>query len=183
MGKIQANILMEIMGRPAEHVKQAITTLIEKLGSEKGVKVISKTVHEPKEIKEAKDLFTTFAEATVEFDSLENYFGVIFTYMPSHIEIISPSDFKIANFELNELGNKIIARLHDYDAIVKKTTMDRNIILKKLYEVAPHLFKKPQANLEQSIQAQPQENKEDPKEEKAELKKEKPKEKKKSKKK
>lgn len=142
MEKISATLVLEILGRPAEHIKQALSGLVDKLGSEKGIKVTEKTLHEPVEIAESKDLFTTFAEVSVEFDSLENYFGIIFVYMPAHVEIISPTNFTITNAELNELGNKILARLHDYDAITKKILYEKNFILGKLKEVAPYMFKK-----------------------------------------
>jgi len=141
MEKIQATMIFEILGRPAEHIKTALASLVDKIGAEKGIKVIEKTIHEPTEVKESKDLYTTFAEVSVEFDSLANYFGTIFTYMPANIEIISPVKFDISNLDLNELGNKLIARLHEYDSITKKFIYERNFLLKKLNEVAPHLFK------------------------------------------
>src|SRR3989344_5327945 len=118
--EIKADLVLEILGRPAEHIKNALISLVEKLGTEKGVKINDKKIHEPTQIKEANDLYTTFAEVSVELDSLENYFGIIFAYMPSHIEIISPSEFTLSNAHFNELGNKLIARLHEYDAIAKK---------------------------------------------------------------
>jgi len=141
MEKIRATMIFEILGRPAEHIKTALASLVDKIGAEKGIKVIEKTIHEPTEVKESKDLYTTFAEVSVEFDSLANYFGTIFTYMPANIEIISPVKFDISNLDLNELGNKLIARLHEYDSITKKFIYERNFLLKKLNEVAPHLFK------------------------------------------
>ena len=141
MEKIRATMIFEILGRPAEHIKTALASLVEKIGSEKGIKVTEKTIHEPTEVKESKDLYTTFAEVSVEFDSIANYFGTIFTYMPANIEIISPVKFDISNLDLNELGNKLIARLHEYDSITKKFIYERNFLLKKLNEIAPHLFK------------------------------------------
>jgi len=50
--KITAAFIIEILGRPAEHIKQTITELIEKLCKEKGINVIEKTIHEPKKIEE-----------------------------------------------------------------------------------------------------------------------------------
>lgn len=141
MEKLQVNLIFEIMGRPKEHVSNSLNLLIDKLAAEKGVKLLEKKLHEPKPI-EKSDLFTTFAELTLELDSLANYFGIMFVYMPSNIEIISPENLEIKNFELTELGNKLISRLHDYDAIAKKMLTEKNILLKKLYEVAPDLFKK-----------------------------------------
>ena len=78
MDKIKATLVLEILGKPAEHIKSALVSLVEKLGTEKGVRVIDKTIHEPLPVKESKEIFTTFAEVSAEFDSLSNYFGILF---------------------------------------------------------------------------------------------------------
>jgi hypothetical protein len=167
MEKIKATMVLEILGRPAEHIKNALSELVGRLGAEKGVKVMEKTIHEPVEVKESKDLYTTFAEVSVELDSLANYFGVLFAYMPAHIEIFSPTNFTLSNAEFNELGNKIIGRLHEYDAITKKFVYERNFLLSKLKEVAPELFRQiTQAKPQNAEVAAPVENPENNKKEK-----------------
>ncbi len=142
---IQATLVLEILGRPAEHLTKALTDLVSKLGSEKGIKIIDKIIHEPVLVKDSKDVYTSFAEVTLELESLVNYFGIIFAYMPAHIEIISPAEFKLTNAQLTELGNKLLARLHDYDAITKRIIVERNFLVDKLKQVSPELFKQPQA--------------------------------------
>ena len=124
--KINATLLLEILGRPKEHVKEALTTLVLKLGAEQGVKITNKILHEPQPVKDSQTLFTSFAEIDLELDSLQRYVMVIFTYMPSHIEIISPEKIAISNAELNEVGNAITQRLHHYDAVTKNTIVERN---------------------------------------------------------
>ena len=144
MAKLQANMILEILGRPPEHVKESLSALVSKLGSENGIKVLEKTHHEPIPVENSKDLFTAFVELTLELESLNNYFGVLFAYMPAHIELIQPEKMTLGNIDLNELGNKLIQRLHDYDAITKKALVENEILAKKLQEVAPHLFKQPE---------------------------------------
>ncbi len=134
MAKIQANFVLEILGRPAEHIKSAITELVTKIGTEKGVKIIDKAIQEPIAVKDVKDLFTTFAELTLELDSLQNYLGILFAYMPSHTELIYPEKLTFVNTEVNDLANKLISRLHEYDAITKKALIERDILLKKMNE-------------------------------------------------
>ncbi|MEK6855235.1 MAG: hypothetical protein AABX73_03355 [Nanoarchaeota archaeon] len=140
MEKLSVVLVIEILGRPPEHVKEGLDILIERLGSEKGVKLLNKNCHEPVQIQDSKDLFTAFAEIELELDSLENYFGILFAYMPSHIEIIHPEKIALANTELNTLGNLLVQRLHDYDAITKKALIEKDVLLKKLQEISPELF-------------------------------------------
>lgn len=141
MPNIQVQFIIEILGRPAEHIKDALQKLIQKLDTEPGVSVLEKTIHEPKQVEDGKDVYTAFAELTLEIDKLSNLFYLFFAYMPSHIEIISPETITATKTELSDLANGIIGRLHQYDAIAKKMINDREILLKKLYEVAPNLFK------------------------------------------
>ena len=156
MEVIKARMILEVLGRPKENVESAIKALIDKISAEKGIKIEGQTIHEIIPVKDAKNLFTTFAELSVEFASLPDYFNIMFAYMPSNIEIISPSEMKLKNADMNFIGNRLIQRLHDYDAIVKKTLMDKEIYARKLYEVAPHLFKKPeQQSIKNDVQEKP----------------------------
>jgi hypothetical protein len=152
MSNIKADLIFEILGRPAEQLKTALNSLLEKLGNEKGIRVIEKKVHEPTEVKETKDVYTTFAEVSAEFNAIENLLGVLFAYMPAHVEIISPANFDITNIHLNDLSNKLLSRLHNYDAITKKFIYERDFLLEKLKEVAPQLFQKPELSVEENLE-------------------------------
>lgn len=159
MSKIQTSMVIEILGRPPEHVTEAINGIVEKIGTEKGVKLLEKTCHEPIPVEGSKDLFTTFADIMVELDSLDDYFKVMFTYMPSHIELISPEKITLINSDLNMLGNKLMQRLHEYDAITKKVILEHDIALKKLQEVAPHLVSEVNPQQAPLLPSKPQQSK------------------------
>ena len=141
MNKIHASIILEILGKPADHVKKALEDITTKIDSEKGISILNKTLHEPIPVQDSKTLFTTFAELDVEIESIDRYFALLFTYMPAHVEITKPENLSLSNSEFNEIGNKIVQKLHEYDAITKKTLMDKEFAVNKLKEVAPHLFK------------------------------------------
>lgn len=142
MGKIHAFMIFEILGRPKETVSEALETVITKLGSEKGVKINHKTLHEPITVKDSKDVFTAFAEVEVEMDSMANYFGIIFAYMPSSVEIIEPEKLNISNADLNDLAHVLIQRLHNYDAVVKHVQLERIRLLEKIKEISPQTYEK-----------------------------------------
>jgi|TARA_Y100000034_G_scaffold1394_2_gene1745 hypothetical protein len=132
MSKIKAKLIIEIMGRPPEHVKEALNTLVVRLGSEKGVSVIDKQYHEPKPIEESKDLFIAFADVDAEFENIESFFNILMGYMPAHAEIYEPEKFKLDASNINELGNFILGKLHRYDSIAKRALMERNMIAEQL---------------------------------------------------
>jgi len=43
--------------------------------------------------------------------------------------------------DLNQFGNAVIQRLHHYDSVTKRATVDKDLALNKLKEIAPQLFK------------------------------------------
>lgn len=130
--EIHAHLVVEILGRPKEYVSESISALIDRLGNEKGVKVVNKKVHDPVPVKDSKDLFTTFAEIEAAFDSVETYLPILFRYMPSNVEVFSPENFKLSAPELSSFSNMLVGRLHHYDAIVKQAIGERDIYLNQL---------------------------------------------------
>lgn len=130
MELIRASLIIEILGRPREHLLNSLISLIDKLSSESGVSLKEKDIKEPVEVKDSKDLFTTFAEVTLEFSTLEDFIRIIFAYMPSHIEVIYPEKIVMKNFELGEIAGNIVRRMHAYDAIAKRIIVDRELLHK-----------------------------------------------------
>ncbi len=126
---VEARLIIEVMGRPVENVKQALSEIIKRLGSEKGIKVKKDEQFSPKKIPETEDLYTTFAEIEIEADTIEQCLWVAFSYMPSNMEIISPESIKVTNEHLSSIANNIVAKLHSYDAIAKQMINERNILL------------------------------------------------------
>ena len=142
MQKLHTLMILEILGKPAEHVFESLNQLVDKLDSERGVKITKREIRDPLPVENSKELFTTFAELEVEFETLDIYLAVLFAYMPANVEIISPENMTVTNTYLNDLGNKVIQRMHNYDAITKKTLFENQVILQKIRELAPDVFKK-----------------------------------------
>lgn len=133
--KIKAFLIFEMLGRPIEHLKKTLSDFIDKVSKEEGVDIKNKEIHEPKQIEGAKqEIYTTFVEAEIEFKDMPTLFKIVFSYMPSHIEIVEPEEIGIKNFDLNRLMNDIIGRLHQYDEIVKGLAIERGIMQQKLQQ-------------------------------------------------
>jgi hypothetical protein len=135
MAEIKAVLIFEMLGRPAEHLKETLAKFVETIGKEKGVSITSKKLNEPKKIEPSeKELYTTFAEIEANFKNLETLIGIVFVYMPSHIEILSPTEINIKNFEINSLLSNLTMRLHKYDELAKVMGMERELLKNKLQE-------------------------------------------------
>jgi hypothetical protein len=148
MEKIIVQLVIEILGRPKEHVLESLKEIVNRLSKEPGITLLESDFHEPALVKDSKELYTSFAQVTVELESIGKYFAIIFGYFPAHIELISPENLKISNGLLNEVGNSLAIRLHDYDALAKRIVNDNSILENMLKTHAPHVFKEPQKELQ-----------------------------------
>ncbi|HUW43650.1 MAG TPA: hypothetical protein VMV95_01655 [Bacillota bacterium] len=147
---INAVIILEIIGRPPEHLVESLKELIEGIEKEKGVVVKSKQIKEPIVMKEQKDFYTTFAEVEIEVEEILYLAVLMFKYMPAHIEIISPEILALSNNGFNEILNELVRRLHGYDEIARIMQVEKQILLNKIQELGGDLNELfPQAQIPQ----------------------------------
>lgn len=162
MNTLYTIMIFEIMGRPSPYIKEALSQLVDKIREEKGCVIIEKRVFEPKLVEGQQDLFTTFAEVELSFEKLEYLLHVVFTYMPSHIDIVRPQDATMSNAEMNFLVNQLAGKLHQYDEVAKRMMIENDQIKRYLESVkaSPQKEKYPQIGLE-SVDAGHQDKKEE----------------------
>lgn len=132
MAHLTAKFIIEILGRPADHLKTTLIELVDKIGKDKGVTIIKKEIHDPKQVEKVDNLWTTFADLDLRFDTIPLFFNTIMTYLPAHVEVYDPDSFKLNTFEINELANFVVGKLHNYDALAKKMMAESEILVNKL---------------------------------------------------
>lgn len=134
--QITAVFMFEMLGRPPEHLKETLSQFVDKLDTIPGIKIQDKKISEPKLIEDEKikDLFTTFAEVEILANDFNALSLIVFNMLPSHIEIIEPSELRLSNFDLGNIMSDLTLKLHKYDEIAKRITIERNILVKKLAE-------------------------------------------------
>jgi hypothetical protein len=136
MEKINVILILEILGKPKEHIIQTLSDIIDKLGKEKDVKLGKKNIVEAKKLegKDAKgEIFTSFAEVEIE-TSLQQLMLICLAYMPSHIEIVYPEEMKIRNLDMNMFFTELLRRLHQYDELARALMIEREIIARQVQE-------------------------------------------------
>ena len=132
---IEAIFIIEIIGKPPEHLVETLENMIKQIDEEKGVSVKHKKVNEPITMKENQEFYTSFAEIVVEVDEVINLVMLMFKYMPAHIEIISPELIVLSNNNWNDILNEVVRRLHGYDEIARIIQVEKTILEKKLREL------------------------------------------------
>ncbi len=132
---ITAIIIVEIAGRPADHVKESLKNHVGQLKNYKDLEVISEKFSEPKSIENSKDMFSCFSEVELEIPSIARLIDIVFDFMPSSVEIIKPTELVLDINDANGFLNDLAGRLHKYDDIAKISRMQSQQILAKLQEV------------------------------------------------
>lgn len=129
--KIRAVFILEALGRPPEHVKEKLESVIDKLKKEENVEVMGDSIAKPRKAKDSKKLFTSFAEVEIE-TNLQKLLALVLAYMPSNIDIITPEKIQLKNSDLNSILNQITQKLHRYDEIAKTVMMERKQLANKI---------------------------------------------------
>jgi len=124
MEKIVFRTVIEVLGKPKEHVENAMKGYIKKIKTDEKFKVLREEYAELK--KQESDLWSTFAELEIEVPEVKVLIGFCFDYMPSIIEILSPNRLEITEEDLSIFFNDLQARLHQVDMIAKQVKMEND---------------------------------------------------------
>jgi len=130
--KIRAILIMEVLGKPPEHLKEVLEGIIKSMGEGEGIKIFESKVNESVELKEEPEFYTNFAEIEVEVDELKYLASIIFNYMPAHVDIIEPEKITITNNYLGEFLSEIVRKLHGFNEIAGIAQAEKNTIKFKL---------------------------------------------------
>ncbi len=137
--EIRAILMVEVAGRPAEHVKESLKIHVGRFKNIKDMKLISATISEPKEIEGHKEFFTCFSEVEVEVPSFLKLTDLIFDFMPSSIEVVEPNQIEFDTQEATAITNQLTGRLHRYDEIAKIVKLQNEQLVKKVKELEEKL--------------------------------------------
>jgi len=130
-GWIFVRIILELAGKPKEHVEEQMMKRIEQLKADTKIIIIKETVADLKQAKPTgeeeglvKVAWTTFAEIEMLVRNLNTLVYVLFNYMPSSVEILEPSNLMIRDETLTDLFTDLQARLLQVDVISKQVASE-----------------------------------------------------------
>lgn len=129
---IKVAFILEMIGRPKEHLTESMEKILNEMKKEKGVEILSESIKEPVELKDNKEFFSTFADIELEIEDIQYLLVLVFKYMPSHIEIIEPELIALTNSGWGDIINELTRRLHGYDEIARVLQMKNAELEKKL---------------------------------------------------
>jgi hypothetical protein len=149
---IRAAIILEIIGRPPEHLVETLENLIKEMDKEKGVSVKSKKINEPIPLKEQKEFYTTFAEIEIEVEDILYLAVIMFKYMPAHVEVIEPELIALTNNGWTDILSELTRRLHGYDEVTRVLQFRNREMENKLKELLPEESRNIQENSAEKLE-------------------------------
>jgi len=126
-GKIYARFVLEILGAPKEHVEKSMGLLTKSLKEQDGIQIIKEN---PAEAVPQDQLFSIYTEFEAMFKNFDTVVAMFFDFMPSSLEILEPSNFKLKSTDMSNFFNDLLGRMHEVDMRLKDHNAE-NIILRK----------------------------------------------------
>ena len=116
---IRCRPIIEVLGKPKEHVESALKQYIDHIKDDSELVILKEDYSDIKDLKDG-NLWSKFVELDLVVKGTKKLISFCFEYMPSSLEITKPESLIISNSELSGFVNDLQARLHNVDMIVKK---------------------------------------------------------------
>jgi ketopantoate reductase len=128
-GKILVRTIIEIVGKPKEHVDKSLKVVVEKIKEQKGLEVVDEKAFsaEPHE-----KLFSAFVELGILFKNIDSLIGFCFDYMPSSIEIMDPEKIHFNSNEFAAVLNDMVGRLQQINVNATQTNIEKKSLKKNM---------------------------------------------------
>src|SRR3989338_7409117 len=130
---IRCKVIIEVLGKPKEHVEKSIRDYVEKIKKDSELIVMNVDFSEAAE---KNRLWAAFVELDMVVKGIQKLIGFCFDYMPSSIEITKPEEFIVKKSTVENFINDLQARLHNVDMVVKKQKNENTFLKKNLGKAA-----------------------------------------------
>jgi len=127
---IRCRAILEVLGKPKEHVEKTIKLLVEKVKEDPEISVLNEKYAEIKP--EAKTMFTTFVELEMVVKGITTLTGFCFDFMPSSIDIEKPEQLTVKNIDISNIFNDLQSKLHNVDMVAKTLRAERDFLKRNL---------------------------------------------------
>jgi len=129
-GRILTRIIIEIVGKPKEHIEKALKVVVEKIKEEKDIEIVEEQIFNAEK---QEEMFNVFAELGILFNNMQTLIEFCFDFMPSSIEILDPEKLSLDSNKFAGLVNDLLAKLHQMNLNLvqnnaEKKTLKQNML-------------------------------------------------------
>jgi len=124
--KILFRAVVEVLGKPKEHVDSTLKGYLQKLKENSRYEVLKEDLAELKQ-HEQSELWMAFAELEIKTSGVAEIIDFCFDYMPSLIEIIEPEELQLDSLVVSSFLNDMQAKLHGVDMLAKQMKIENQL--------------------------------------------------------
>ncbi|MEM4500431.1 MAG: hypothetical protein QXD62_03750 [Candidatus Woesearchaeota archaeon] len=125
--RFRARAIIEIIGKPLEHVENMLQEIRTKI--KKGFKTKSTRIFKPKEVE--KGIFQGFLEIDIGFKNLEECVQFLHNFYPSSFEIYE-SEVVFSLSEINSLINETLTKMHEIGLALREISAQNSLLKEEL---------------------------------------------------
>ena len=129
---IRCRAIIEVLGKPKEHVEEAIKEYVNHIKEDTDLVALKEDFSD---IREQGNLWSKFVELDIVIKGTAKLIGFCFQYMPSSLEVIKPEHLIFSNTELSNFLNDLQARLHSVDMVVKQQKTENEFLKLNLNKI------------------------------------------------
>ena len=129
---VRCRTIIEVLGKPKEHVEDALKQYIEHIKEDSELVVLNEDYSEAKE---QGNLWSKFVELDLVIKGTKKLISFCFEYMPSSLEILKPEHLIMSNTELSNFLNDLQARLHNVDMVVKQQKSENDFLRQNMHAI------------------------------------------------
>lgn len=127
---IRCRAILEVLGKPKEHVEKTIKLLVEKIKEDPEISVLNEKYADIKP--QGKTMFSTFVELEMVIKGISTLTGFCFDFMPSSIDIEKPEQLTMKNRDISNIFNDMQSKLHNVDMVAKTLRAERDFLKRNL---------------------------------------------------
>ena len=135
-GKILTRVIIEIIGKPKEHIEKALRLVVEKIKEQKDLQVVEEKIFNAEK---QEGMFSTFAELGILFKNIQTLVGFCFDFMPSSIEILDPKKLGFESNDFAGLINDLLAKLHQVTLKVVQNDIEKKSLKKNMLNMLKNI--------------------------------------------
>jgi hypothetical protein len=131
-GQYLARAIIEIVGKPKEHIEETMNSLLLKLSQDVRFGLTMIDTKKANKVDKSDGLFTIFTEVEILARTPSDIIFFGSEYMPSNIEVIEPTSIELQGADFSAMFNEYISRIHATDFEYKKLKAENNILSQSL---------------------------------------------------
>ena len=124
-GEITFRAVIEVLGKPQEHVESSLKDYVNKLKEDENYTVIREEFAEAKK-QDDQELWAVFAELEIKTSDVEKIISFCFEYMPSVLEVLTPKSLILEGEKITTFLNELQAKLHQVDMVAKQLKIEND---------------------------------------------------------